>query len=54
MVSPRISYDGIEFDSLAEGVLKGGAWFGSSDMNSDSPFEIDFDTGKMLKGVVIQ
>ena len=51
--SPRISYDGIEFDSLTGGRLQGRAWLLSSSMSPDSPFELDFETGKLIKGQVV-
>lgn len=52
-VTPRISFDGIEFDSLIEGRLKGRAWWLGSHETPDSPFEIDFDTGELLVGQVV-
>jgi len=50
--SPRISYDGISFDSLSEGKLRGRAWFLGSHEAPDLPFIIDFKTGEMLEGRV--
>jgi hypothetical protein len=52
-VSHRISYDGIEFDSLADGKLRGRAWMPSSGTSPDSPFVFDFETGEMLEGAVV-
>ena len=52
--SARISYDGIEFDSLADGKLRGRAWFVSSNLTPDSPFTFDFDTGELLEGNIVQ
>ena len=49
----RISYDGIEFDSLIGERLQGRAWFLSSDISPDVPFEIDFETGELIKGEVV-
>lgn len=49
-VSSRISLDGIEFDSLDGGKLKGRSWLGSNTIKPDSPFEIDFDSGELLVG----
>jgi len=50
--SPRIAYDGISFDSLSEGKLRGRAWFLGSHEAPDLPFIIDFKTGEMLEGRV--
>lgn len=51
--SARISYDGIEFDSLADGKLRGRAWLLSSNTAPDSPFTFDFDTGELLEGSIV-
>lgn len=51
--SSRISYDGIEFDSLTEGRLRGRAWLLSSSMSPDSPFEFDFETGDLINGKAV-
>ena len=48
--TPRISWDGIEFDSLADGRLRGRAWMLSSSVKPDTGFEIDFETGELLEG----
>ena len=52
-VTSRLSFDGIEFDSLANGILKGRSWLASSSVNPDSPFKIDFDSGELLEGEVV-
>lgn len=52
--SSRISYDGIEFDSLADGKLRGRAWMLGLHETLDSPFTFDFDTGELLEGSVVQ
>jgi len=52
--SPRISYDGIDFDSLADGKLHGRAWLLSSSVSPDSPFTFDFETGELLHGQVVE
>ncbi len=52
--SSRISYDGIEFDSLADGKLRGRAWMLGSHEVLDSPFTLDFGTGELLEGSVVQ
>jgi hypothetical protein len=51
--SPRISWDGIEFDSLIDGRLRGRAWLLGSDRTPDSPFEFDFESGELLVGQVV-
>lgn len=51
--SPRISYDGIDFDSLCEGKLRGRAWLLSSSLSPDEPFELDFETGELLRGQIV-
>ncbi|MEO0416322.1 MAG: hypothetical protein AAF226_15355 [Verrucomicrobiota bacterium] len=51
--TPRISFDGIEFDSLVDGRLRGRAWWLGSHESPDSPFEIDFETGELLVGQVV-
>lgn len=48
--TPRISWDGIEFDSLTNGRLRGRAWMLSSSSIPDVPFEIDFETGELIDG----
>lgn len=48
--TPRISWDGIEFDSLTNDRLRGRAWMLSSSVNPDTPFELDFGTGELLAG----
>ena len=52
-VSSRISLDGIEFDSLRGGRLKGRTWLGGNTIKPDSPFEIDFDSGELLVGEAV-
>lgn len=52
--SMRISYDGIEFDSLTDGKLRGRAWLLGSNETPDSPFTFDFDTGELLEGSIVE
>ena len=52
--SPRISYDGIDFDSLSDGKLRGRAWLLGSDESPDAPFTSDFETGELLEGHVVE
>lgn len=52
--SPRISYDGIKFDSLEGGKLRGRAWLLSSNTTPDSPFTFDFYTGQLLEGSIVE
>lgn len=49
-VSPRISYDGIAFDSLKDGMLRGWAWLLGMDDVLNEPFTINFETGELLEG----
>lgn len=51
--SPRISYDGIEFDALVDGMLSGRAWLLGSHDSLDSPFIFDFATGELLQGQIV-
>ncbi len=51
--SPRISYDGIAFYSLTDGILRGRAWLLSSSEVPDAPFAFIFDTGELLEGYVV-
>ena len=51
--SPRISFDGIEFDSLVGERLRGRAWWLGSHETPESPFEFDFATGELLDGQVV-
>ena len=51
--SPRISFDGIAFDSLSEGKLRGRAWLLSSSVSPDEPFELDFETGGLIVGQTV-
>lgn len=51
--SPRISWDGIEFDSLIDGRLRGRAWWLGSHESPDSPFEFNFDSGELLVGQIV-
>lgn len=51
--TPRISWDGIEFDSLTNDRLRGRAWMLSSSVNPDTPFELDFETGDLLEGEAV-
>lgn len=48
--TPRLSWDGIEFDSLENGRLRGRAWMLSSSVTPDAPFELDYETGELLDG----
>lgn len=52
--SPRISYDGIEFDSLSEGLLRGRAWLLGSSPSPDIPFTFDFLTGDLIDGHFVE
>lgn len=52
--SPRISYDGIEFDDLSDGKLTGRAWLLGPHLSPDAPFVFDFATGKLLEGFVVE
>jgi hypothetical protein len=51
--SPRISWDGIEFDSISDGRLRGRAWWLGSHESPDSPFEFDFESGELLVGQIV-
>jgi hypothetical protein len=51
--SPRISWDGIEFDSLVDGRLRGRVWWLGSHVSPDAPFEFDFRSGKLLAGQIV-
>jgi hypothetical protein len=51
--TPRISWDGIEFDSLKSGRLCGRTWMRSESLRPDTPFVLDFETGELLEGVVV-
>lgn len=50
--TPRLSLDGIVFDSLTDGRLRGRGWHGSHE-SLDAPFEVDFETGNLLKGQIV-
>jgi hypothetical protein len=52
--SRRIAYDGISFDSLSEGKLRGRAWVPGFPEDTESPFVFDFETGELLKGQIVQ
>lgn len=52
--SPRISYDGINFDNLRDGRLTGRAWILGSRESPDAPFAFDFETGDLLEGHVVE
>ncbi|WP_461784468.1 hypothetical protein [Prosthecobacter sp.] len=51
--SPRISFDEVVFDELKDGKLKGRAWLGSNEP-LDAPFVLDFDSGALLKGPIVE
>jgi hypothetical protein len=51
--TPRLSYDGIEFDSILGGKLNGRAWLLGSHESPYAPFVLDFDTGKVLSGHIV-
>ena len=53
-LSPRISYDGIEFDSLADNELSGRAWLLGPGDSPDAAFTFEFDTGRLTQGEAIQ
>lgn len=50
----RLSYDGIEFDSIEEGKLHGRAWLLGSHESPYAPFVLDFSTGEVLSGHVVE
>ncbi len=52
--SPRISYDGIDFESLSDGKLHGRAWLLGSHESPDAPFVFDFETGELLEGFIVE
>jgi hypothetical protein len=52
--SPRISYDGIDFDGLTDGKLTGRAWLLGSHESPDARFIFDFETGALLDGYVVE
>jgi hypothetical protein len=51
--TPRISWDGIEFDSLTNDRLRGRAWMLTSSVRPETPFELDFETGELLAGEAV-
>ena len=51
-VTPRLSFDGIVFESLTGSELHGYTWPIDSDDQSDCPFTLNFETGEILKGQV--
>lgn len=51
--TPRISWDGIEFDSLTNDRLRGRAWMLTSRVRPDRPFVLDFETGELLIGEAV-
>lgn len=52
-VTPRISWDGIEFDSLSGGEIRGRAWHLSDSVRPDDPFVLDFETGELKRGTIV-
>jgi hypothetical protein len=52
--TPRISFDGIALDSMADGKIIGRAWWLGSHETPDAPFVLDFDTGEVLEGQIVQ
>lgn len=48
-VSPRISFDGISLVSVSDRFVKGNAFLGS-----DSPFLLDFSSGEIHQGTIIE
>ena len=52
--SPRISFDGIVFDSLVDGHLRGRAWWPGSNVIPDFPFVFDFLTGELIEGQIVK
>lgn len=52
--SPRISYDGIDFDFIADDKLRGKAWLLGSHETPTSPFTFDFGSGELLEGTIIE
>jgi hypothetical protein len=51
--TPRLSWDGIEFDSLENCRLRGRSWMLSSSVTPDAPFELDFETGELIDGQLV-
>jgi hypothetical protein len=52
--TPRLSFDGIEFDSIQDGKLNGRAWLLGSHESPYAPFELDFSSGDVLSGHVVE
>ncbi|MEM7599808.1 MAG: hypothetical protein AAF357_00145 [Verrucomicrobiota bacterium] len=52
-ITPRISFDGIELVSADADVVRGLAFLGSSNY-PDSPFTLDFESGSIREGSVIE
>jgi hypothetical protein len=52
--SPRISFDGIALDSIADGKIFGRAWWLGSQETPYAPFILDFASGHVLEGRIVQ
>lgn len=52
--TPRISYDGIALDSIANGKIFGQAWWLGSHESPYAPFVLDFVSGEVLEGQIVQ
>lgn len=52
--TPRISWDGIRLDSIENGLLHGRAWYLSKSVSPDAPFTLNFQTGEIIKGQVVE
>lgn len=52
-VTPRISFDGIDLIKVEDGTVYGNAyWIGS--FKPDAPFEIDFESGTVKEGQIVE
>lgn len=48
--SPRISFDGVTLCAVEDHKVSGLAWLGSKSNLPDTPFELNYSTGAILKG----
>ena len=53
-LSPRISYDGMDFDSVEGNELSGRAWLLGQGDSPDAAFTFEFDTGRLTQGEAVQ
>ena len=51
--TPRISYDGIKLIEIKNGYVNGLSWHLSRSHTPDVPFCIDFESGELLSGTVV-